>query len=178
MRAARYREAVEIVAGLLRDGTCHFEGEHYRVSVPMFGPRPDPPPPLVASLGGDRTIREIAPLADRVELKLISSATRGGALDTEAMARIPRSHLGDLVAKVRTVNTTVPLGVFALCSVGDDARTRRTEEALGDSFLGGFFGSAAKVAETMASLAELGIERVQVSPFTEASFELLAAQLF
>lgn len=178
VRAARYREAVTIVASLLRTGACDVAGEHYRVAVPLFGPRTDPPPPLVASLGGDRTIREIAPLVDRVELKLISSATRGGALDTAAMAAIPRSHVADLVAKVRAVNPDVPLGVFALCSAGTDARTRATADALGDSFLGGFFGEPAKVADTMHSLAELGIGRVQVSPFTEASFELLAAELF
>lgn len=178
VRASRYREAVTIVASLLRTGACEFAGEHYRVAVPLFGPRPDPPPPLVASLGGDRTIREIAPLVDRVELKLISSATRGGALDTAAMAAIPRSHLADLVAKVRAVNPDVPLGVFALCAAGSDARTRATADALGDSFLGGFFGEPAKVADTMRSLAELGIGRVQVSPFSEASFELLAADLF
>jgi alkanesulfonate monooxygenase SsuD/methylene tetrahydromethanopterin reductase-like flavin-dependent oxidoreductase (luciferase family) len=178
VRAARYREAVEIVGSLLRTGTCSHHGEHYRVEVPMFGPRTSPPPPLVASLGGDRTIRGIAPLVDRVELKLISTATRGGALDTAAMAAIPRSHLSDLVAKVRAVNPTVPLGVFILCSVGDDPMTRGIAAALGDSFLGGFFGDPAKVAASMHRLAEDGISRVQVSPFTDASFDLLAAELW
>jgi alkanesulfonate monooxygenase SsuD/methylene tetrahydromethanopterin reductase-like flavin-dependent oxidoreductase (luciferase family) len=178
VRAARYREAVTIAATLLREGMCSFSGEHYQVDVPVFGPRTSPPPPLIASLGGDRTIREIAPLVDRVELKLISAATRNGTLDTAAMAAIPASHLGELVAKVRAVNTTVPLGVFILCSVGDDPMTKGFSAALGDSFLGGFFGSATKVADSMRALAEFGITRIQVSPFSEASFDLLAAELF
>ena len=177
VRAGRYLEAIQIVRQLLADGSCSFHGRYYDVEVPVLGPRHDSPPRLVASLGGDRTIREIAPLVDRVELKLISSATRGGSLDVPALAEIPRSHLDDLVAKVRAVNPTVPLGVFVLCSVGDDDSTRSLEKALGDSFIGGFFGSAPKVAESLHDLAEAGISRVQISPFAGSSFELLAPHL-
>lgn len=178
-RAARYIEAVQIVRALLNDGTCTFEGQHYRIDVPGIGPRPAAgPPPLVASLGGDRTIRGIAPFVDRVELKLISAATRDGALDVPALAAIPRSHLDDLVRKVREVNATVPLGVFILCSVGEDARTKAIAGMLGDSFLGGFFGPASKVSESMLALADAGITRVQVSPMNEAGFSQLAPHLF
>ena len=177
-RAGRYSEAIQIVRALLADGRCTFHGHYYDVDVPVIGPRSTAsPPPLVASLGGDRTIREIAPLVDRVELKLISAATRGGQLELDKLASIPRSHLDDLVAKVRAVNATVPLSVFILCSVGDDARTRAVESMLGDSFLGGFFGEPSKVADSMHALAHAGISRVQVSPFTEQSFELLAPRL-
>ena len=112
---------------------------------PSSGRRTATSPPLVASLGGDRTIREIAPLVDRVELKLNAPATRDGSLDFVKLAEIPRSHLADLVAKVRAVNPTVPLGVLILCSVGEDARTRALEEQLGDSLMGGFFGPVDKV---------------------------------
>ena len=178
-RAARYAEAMTIVRDLLREGACTFEGEHYRVDAPMIGPRPaDGPPPLVASLGGPRTIRTVAPLVDRVELKLISAATRDGALEIPLLASIPRDHLLDLVARVRAVNTDAPLGVFILCGVGDDGMTRHVESVLGDSFLGGFFGSARKVADSMRALADAGIERVQVSPFNDRAFELLAGELF
>jgi len=178
-RAGRYAEAITIARALLADGRCTFNGRYYDIDVPTIGLRPgaDGRPPLVASLGGDRTIREIAPLVDRVELKLISAATRGGQLELDKLASIPRSHLDDLVTKVRAVNATVPLSVFILCSVGDDARTRAVESMLGDSFLGGFFGDAAKVADSMHALADAGISRVQVSPFTEQSFELLASRL-
>ena len=178
VRAGRYIEAVQIVRALFIDGSCRFSGAHYGVDVPMLGPRPTTgPPPLVASLGGDRTIRSIAPLVDRVELKLISSATRDGALDIAALANVPRSHLDDLVAKVRAVNPTVPLGVFILCGAGDDPTTTAVSAALGDSFLGSFFGDPAKVADSVRSLAAHGITRVQLSPFTDAAFPLLAKEL-
>lgn len=178
-RAGRYIEAVQIVRALLGTGSCRFEGEHYNIDVPGIGPRPaSGPPPLVASLGGDRTIRGIAPMADRVELKLISAATRDGTLDLPALSAIPRSHLTDLVGKVRAVNATVPLGVFILCSVGGDARTKAVSNLLGDSFLSGFFGEASKVADSMHALAEAGINRVQVSPLNDDTFALLAPCLF
>ena len=178
-RASRYIEAIKIVGPLLRDGHGAFTGEHYSTDVAVLGPRPDAgPPPLVASLGGARTIKHIAPLVDRVELKMISAATRDGALDVTMLAGIPRSHVSDLVAKVREVAPTVPIGLFVLCSIGTDARTKAMEDMLGDTFLGGFYGSAAKVAHNLAELADLGIERVQLSPFNDDGFEMLAPHVF
>ncbi len=53
-----------------------------------------------------------------------------------------------------------------------------TEAMLGDSFLGEFFGEPAKVAHSMMALADAGIDRVQVSPFADASFALLSSHLF
>jgi hypothetical protein len=94
------------------------------------------------------------------------------------MATVPESHLHDLVARIREVNPTVPLSVFILCAVGDDERTKAIEGMLGDSFLGGFYGSAAKVAESMFALETAGVDRVEVSPFTETSFAALAEHLF
>lgn len=179
VRASRFIEAVHIVRALFADGTCRFEGEHYQVDVPVLGPRPPMgPPALVASLGGDRTVREIAPLVDRVELKIISSATRDGALDLQALSGIPRSHLDDLVSKVRAVNPTVPLGAFILCAAGTDRLTKSMAAMVGNTFLGGFFGEPAKVADSLLALADVGLDRVQVSPIDDASFELLAPHLF
>ena len=178
-RAGMYIESAYIVRELFDTGGCTFSGKYYNINVPKIGPMPTAgPPPLVASLGGPRTIQGIAPIADRVEIKLISAITRNGSVDLPAMATIPESHLYDLVQQVREVNPTVPLSVFILCSVGDDARTAAVENMLGDSFLGGFYGSAAKVSESMFRLAEAGIDRVEVSPFTESSFANLATKLF
>ena len=178
-RAARYIEAITIVRELLRNRKGTFSGAHYTTDVVALGPNPTAgPPPLVASLGGARTIRNIAPLVDRVELKMISAATRNGSLDLSMLAGIPRSHVSDLVAKVREVNEHVPLGLFVLCSVGDDARTKAVAEMLDGTFLGGFYGEAAKVAEHVQGLADLGISRAQLSPFNDEGFELLAPHLF
>ena len=75
-RVDRYVEAVTIVGSLLRTRQCSFAGRHYQVEVPVLGPVVDRPPPLVVSVGGPRTIREVAPLADRVELAFNGAATR------------------------------------------------------------------------------------------------------
>jgi alkanesulfonate monooxygenase SsuD/methylene tetrahydromethanopterin reductase-like flavin-dependent oxidoreductase (luciferase family) len=98
-----YREAIVIARELLRTGTARFEGQYYNVDVPGIGPLCDPPPPLVASLGGPRTIREIAPLVDRVEIKAAGPATRAGALDLAALATVTHDHLRRLVERVRAV---------------------------------------------------------------------------
>ncbi|MBU3704481.1 MAG: LLM class flavin-dependent oxidoreductase [Ilumatobacteraceae bacterium] len=179
IRAERYIEAAHIVRSFFDTGACRFEGKHYDIDVPRLGPIPaEGAPPLVFSLGGPRTIRHIAPIADRVEVKLISQITRDGAVNLPAMASVPESHLHDLVRRIRDVNPTVPLSVFILCSAGNDERTKGVEGLLADSFLGGFYGAPGKVAASMMRLADAGIDRVEVSPFTEASFSLLAKELF
>ena len=175
-RAARYAEAIEIAGRLLRDGACQFHGRYYQVDVPIIGPRPEHPPPLVASLGGDRTIREIAPLVDRVEVKLISAATRGGTLDVAALAQVEREQLDSLVRKVRAANPTVPLSLFVLCSVGDDELTRSLEAALAGSFLSGFFGDPGKVA-AVRGLVDADISRVQLERVQPGELQLLADEL-
>jgi len=179
-RAGRLIEAVHIVRQLFDTGKASYHGAYYDIEVPFLGPQEHPiaPPPLVASLGGDRTIKGAGPYCDRIELKLISAATRDGALDLPKLASIPISHLHDLVAKVRAVNETAPLSVFILCSVGDDPQTKAVEEMLGDSFFGGFYGHPEKVASSMHALADAGLARVQVSPFSADSFEKLAPHLF
>ena len=106
-RARRYREAVLIARELLREGRCRFEGEFYGIDVPVIGPLGDgvAAPPLVASLGGPWTIRHIAPLVDRVELKF-GSTTRGGDLSMDALAAVT---LGD-AANVAAVRGGRPSG--------------------------------------------------------------------
>ena len=179
IRAERYIEAAHIVRRFFDTGSCVFEGKHYNIDVPRLGPvPPEGAPPLVCSLGGPRTIRNIAPIADRVEVKLISQITRDGSVNLPAMASVPESHLHDLVKQIRDVNPSVPLSVFILCSAGEDDRTKGVEALLGDSFLGGFYGAPGKVATSMMNLADAGVDRIEVSPFTEASFSALARELF
>ena len=47
----------------------------------------------------------------------------------------------------------------------------------GDSFMGGFFGAPEKVAASLAGLASAGVSRVELSPFSGETFELLAPHL-
>ena len=56
-RISRYIEAITIAGELLRTRHCTYHGEYYGVDVDILGPDVAPPP-LVASVGGPRSIRE------------------------------------------------------------------------------------------------------------------------
>jgi hypothetical protein len=175
-RAGRYAESMHVVRELFRHGTCSFQGEFVRVEVPMIGPAVDPPP-LVASVGGPRTIREVVPLVDRVELKLSSGATRGGSLDLAKLAEVDLDHLKELVDRVRAVRDDVPIGVFLMVGCGDHPRVAGLRQMLGDSFMGSLLGEPAAVADVVRSLAGHGIERAQLTPYTPDTLALLAPHL-
>ena len=171
-RARRYREAVLIARALLRAGHCRFQGEFYDIDVPVIGPMPSdaglPPVPLVASLGGPWTIRHIAPLVDRVEIKF-GRTTRDGALSMEALASVTRDELAASVAAVREVAPDVPIGVFTMIAVGTDAEVAPLRARVGDELYGSFIGSREQVLDSLYSLAEFGIDRVQVSELLKGS---------
>lgn len=173
-RAGRYAEAMHVVRELFRSGTCNFQGEFVRVDVPMIAPQVDTPPPLVASVGGPRTISEVVPLVDRVELKLSSGATRGGSLDIGKLADVDLDHLDDLVGRVRSVRDDIPIGVFLMIGCGDHPRVHAMKEVLGGSLMGSLLGEPEAVADSVRSLADHGIERVQLTPYTPDTLPLLA----
>jgi alkanesulfonate monooxygenase SsuD/methylene tetrahydromethanopterin reductase-like flavin-dependent oxidoreductase (luciferase family) len=176
-RAARYAEAMQIVRQIFDGDACRFEGRYYHVDLPKLRTQPDRPPPLVGSLGGPRTVREVGPLVDRIEINVGSPATRGGLLDLAVLAGVERAHLDALLQRIRDVNPTAPLGLLVLCNIGEDERTRAYEDQMVGSFLGEFFGPPKKVADSLFRLEDLGISRVQISPFTESSFDQLAPYL-
>ena len=176
VRAGMYAEAMHIVRTLFRDRRCTFAGDHYTIDIPSIAPNVEPPP-LVASVGGPRTIREITPLVDRVELKIASGATRGGHLDFARLARIELDELRALVEQVRTVRDDVPLGVFIMVGCGDHPRLQALGDTLGDSLMGSFVGEPEAVADAVRALADVGIERVQLTPYTPETITLLAPYL-
>jgi alkanesulfonate monooxygenase SsuD/methylene tetrahydromethanopterin reductase-like flavin-dependent oxidoreductase (luciferase family)/ketosteroid isomerase-like protein len=175
-RAGRYREAMTIVRALFDDGACSFRGDHHVVEVPTIGPAVAPPP-LVGSVGGPRTIREITPLVDRVELKVSSTATRGGTLELGALAAIDLDDLDRLIGLVRDVDADIPIGVFLMAGCGDHPRVRALGAALGDGLMGSLVGEPAAVAERILALADRGLDRVQLTPYTPDTIELLAPHL-
>jgi alkanesulfonate monooxygenase SsuD/methylene tetrahydromethanopterin reductase-like flavin-dependent oxidoreductase (luciferase family) len=179
VRASMYIEALGIVRSLFDSGACHHDGEYYNVQVDNLRPASlSSSPLLVGSVGGNRTVREGAPLLDVCEIKGSSASTRGGDLDFGVLGTIPRSHLGDMVAKVREVNGDAPLGMFCFCSGIDDARTRKVRDTMPeDAYYRGFISpDASEVADTIWDLQELGITRATVSPFTDAAFPPLMAE--
>jgi alkanesulfonate monooxygenase SsuD/methylene tetrahydromethanopterin reductase-like flavin-dependent oxidoreductase (luciferase family) len=175
-RAGMFAESAQIVRTLMHDGTCEFHGDHYDIDVPVVGPLGDRPPLLVGSVGGPRTIREVSPHLDRVELKAQSAATKGGSLDLAVMSTVRDEHLIELIDRVRTVRPDVEISMFTLFSIGDDAVTENVGGLMRDG--GGlfrrFFGSAEHVAEGLDWLASLGISSASLSPMSPHSLELLA----
>lgn len=180
-RAGRYFEAVTIVRELFHAGACRFQGEYYDVDVPMIAPPCERPPVLAVSVGGPRTIREVAPLGDIVEIKASARATRAGGRDggsdVDVLATVTTDDLRAMVDQVRVANPTAPLGMFALVAVGDTPRVRERAAVLGDNLYGGFVGAAAKVADNLLALADLGISRVQLTEAAPGTLDALAGQL-
>lgn len=177
-RAGAFIESVQIVKSLLQTHKCAFSGRYYNVDVANIGPVCPVPPPLVCSVGGHRTIREVTPHADRVEIKASSPSTRQGAVDLAAMAEIPDEHLIDLIAQVRAIKPEIEIGMFVFCNVGDDERTKELSRVMGDRLYSRFYGPPEKVAEGFAWLGEVGISRCQVSAIDDASLDRLAPVLF
>ena len=173
VRARMYREALLIVREIFRTGACTFRGEHYTMDVPKLSALPTDPIPLVASVGGPWTVRNITPLVDRVELKF-GRTTRGGALDVAALASVTRDELRGMVDDVRSVRSDIPIGLFLLIAVGDDDTVAPVRDMLGSNLCGQFVGPPAKVLENLRALEELGISRVQVTEFLPASIARLA----
>lgn len=169
-RARRYREAVLIARELLREGRCRFRGEFYDIDVPVIGPLGDGvvAPPLVASLGGPWTIRHIAPLVDRVELKF-GNTTRSGDLSMDALAAVTLGDLAANVAAVREVAPDVPIGAFAMIAVGSDDEVGAVRGRVGSELYGSFVGSRQQVLEALDGLADVGVDRVQVSELVKGS---------
>ena len=168
VRARRYREAVQIVARLFRDGCCQFEGEFYSIDVPVIGPHCSVAPQLAVSVGGPWTMRNVAPLADRVELKA-GRSTRGGDLDLATLASVTRDEIAGMVRQVREVAPDVPIGLFTMIAAGDPDEVAHVSSSLGDGLYSTFVGEPAKVLDSLRSLEDIGIDRVQVSEFVKGS---------
>jgi len=176
-RAGMYIEAIQIVRSLLTEGTCSFNGNYYQVDTKNLGPLGDHPPLLIGSVGGPRTVREVTPFLDRVEIKASSASTRGGRLDMEVLADVTDSHLLSMIEKVRNIRPDIELGMFVLCNAGTDQFTKGIEAKMGDGLYSRFFGSPEKVADGLGWLAEQGISRAQLSPFDDTSLDRLAPYL-
>jgi alkanesulfonate monooxygenase SsuD/methylene tetrahydromethanopterin reductase-like flavin-dependent oxidoreductase (luciferase family) len=175
-RARALAEALQIVRQLVTTGTCQFTGEHYSIDVPCLGPLSDTPPPIVAAVGSPWTMRHVTPLCDRVELKM-GRTTRGGALDFAALASVTLDEVVDMVATVRRAKPDVPVSVLAFVAAGDSPTVQFMAKALGNSFYGSLCGDPGEVAETLASLSAIGVDRVQVTEFAPDSFTALAPLL-
>lgn len=67
-RIDRMKEALTIMKALWADGSCTFEGEHYKITNAQGFPRPSTPggPPIVVGGGGKKVLTIAAQMADTI----------------------------------------------------------------------------------------------------------------
>ncbi len=179
-RVSRYVEALTIVKALLATRQCQFDGAHYQIDISgtqKLAATWETPPPLIAAAGGPRSIRETAPLVDRLEIKASARATRAGSLDFATMATVTEDELATNAERAHDANPDVPLGVFILVAVGDDPMVQGLKAGLGNGYLGNFIGHAEDVASSLDSLRRFGIDRVQLTELAPGSHSRLAEAL-
>jgi alkanesulfonate monooxygenase SsuD/methylene tetrahydromethanopterin reductase-like flavin-dependent oxidoreductase (luciferase family) len=164
-RAGMYIEAMQVVRELLHTGRCKFAGRHYRIEIgaPGLADLATPPPLLVGSAGGPRTLREIPRFVDRIEVKPNAPATRGGTLDLARYGAVSESDVRGAVARVRSVREDLPIGTFVLVAAVPAERVAAVRAPFGQGFLSRFIGEPASVAQALGDLEGLGFDRVQLT---------------
>jgi len=179
-RVSMYVEALQIVRQLLATGQCRFAGNFYNIDISgdqALGQVTDNPPALVASAGGPRAVREVTPLVDRVEIKASARATRVGHLDFEIMATVTEDEVRSNVERVRSIDESVPIGIFILTGAGQDPMVQALRAGLQGGYLSRFIGEPAEVAVALRELGEMGIDRVQLTQMVPGSHTALAPYL-
>lgn len=170
-RVSRFEEAIQIIAGLLRERHANFQGAYYSANeceLRPLGPRPQGPPIMVGA-GGPRMLRLAARYADAWN-----------------------ADFGTTPESIRTLNDAVDT---ACREVGRDPATLARSASLkvdvsgpdlpGDEWIASvwngkeFSGSSKELAATLRSYSDAGINHVQVwlNPNTVAGIEAFAPVL-
>ena len=171
-RARMFHEAAQIVREVLAGRACTFEGEHYRVDLPELNQPDATPPPLVLSVGSPWTMRNVTPLADRVELKM-GRSTRGGGLDLGALGSVTRDEVASMVDTVKAAKPDVEVSVLAFVACGAGVEAMR--DTIGtEGIYSTWLGEPEAVAAELRTLADLGIDRVNISQWTPGSLGAVA----
>ncbi len=176
-RARRFKEAVTIVRQLLRGG-CQFEGEFYRIDLPAAGPMVDPPPPLVAALGGSWTLREVGPLVDVIEIASMAAAARSGTMSMGAYGSTTLDDLRRLVDEARAANPAARLGLSVYVATGDETELDYFRKRFTGDAIAPLAGPPAQVADALRTFEQLGFDRVTVLPPLPGTAAALAPHLF
>jgi alkanesulfonate monooxygenase SsuD/methylene tetrahydromethanopterin reductase-like flavin-dependent oxidoreductase (luciferase family) len=182
VRVQMLKEALTIARQLLTSGGCRFEGDHYKVDVAdgVFSPLLAPelaPPPLIVSAGGRVSVGATAGLVDRLELTSTGPATRGGALDFSVYQTIGEELFTELIAVARDKAPELPIGTYVMVAVGDSPMVEMVRGMAGDGLLGRFVGEPSAVAQALADLEGLGLDRVQLTEMAPGSIDALAPHL-
>lgn len=190
-RIERLREAVQIARQFFGTGAVNFDGVHYTVSVPVGGLLPvDSAPPITVGAAGPNAIRAAAGVADRVDFQ--PDALQGGVVDLARYNSFGVEQLRAGVDAVRRVADEIgrelPLSqspfVLVTENAADGAEQRREmadslglERSVMDRSLGTIVGTAAEVADRLASSAEAGCDRVHLQALHPEVAERLAPAL-
>jgi alkanesulfonate monooxygenase SsuD/methylene tetrahydromethanopterin reductase-like flavin-dependent oxidoreductase (luciferase family) len=174
-RAGMYIEALQVVRELLHTGRCKFAGEHYRIEIgePGLADLTTPPPLLVGSAGGPRTLRALPPLVDRIEVKPNAPATRGGSLDLAKYGAVSEADVRAAAERVRSVRADIPIGTFILVGAVPAAHAAQLRAPFGSGFLSRFLGEPGSVAQALCDLEGLGFGRVQLTEIAPGTLERL-----
>jgi alkanesulfonate monooxygenase SsuD/methylene tetrahydromethanopterin reductase-like flavin-dependent oxidoreductase (luciferase family) len=179
-RVSMYVEALQIASSLITTGQCSFAGEFYNIDIGgehRLAEVTDNPPPLIASAGGPRALREVTPMVDRVEIKASARASRVGYLDFDIMASVTEEEVRNNVERVRNIDASIPIGIFILTGVGDDPVVHNLKAGLKGGYLSRFMGDAAEVANALQELGEMGIDRIQLTQLAPGAHSALAEHL-
>ncbi|MFT7219516.1 MAG: hypothetical protein ACI8Z1_001131 [Candidatus Azotimanducaceae bacterium] len=112
-----------------------------------------------------------------MEIKASARSTRGGAIDLGLMASVTLDEVKRSVERVRAVSDDIPMGIFLLIAAGETSAVSEMKAMMGNGYLGQFMGHPDVVAEALASLTDLGIDRVQLTEFVPGSHAALAPRL-
>ncbi len=171
-RYSRFAEAIQIIHGLLKNGSVDFEGEFYtakQAELVLRGPRPQGPPINIAA-GGPKMLQLVARYADawnwwgwdetldQMKVRL------GPIIDSLEEACEAEDRDPSTLGRTFDLYTVVPHG-FSTLGVG----------LLGDKMDRPVTGTSEEIADYILSVGDLGFEEVRcdVVPKTAAAVQAM-----
>jgi probable F420-dependent oxidoreductase len=171
-RVDRFEEALAIITGLLRKGHVDFHGAYHTArecELRPRGPRPQGPPVMVGTRGGERMMRLAARYADAWNRDFLAANSDVARFSAEDLAAW-RSRIDAACAAVgREPATLAPTAAVLIDLPGTAGREG----------WGALTGSPEELAEGLRAYARAGFAHVQLwlEPFTVQAVEAFAPTL-
>lgn len=157
-RAARFEEAIGIIAPLLRDGTVNFQGRYHSAAGCILQPRGPSPsgPPIWIGAKGERMLRIAARYADGYV-----------AIWPTTLAEVvaERERLAAACADAGRDPATIDLVVGTHVLLPEDARSASDDRAIS--------GTHEEIAARLQSFADAGVPHVVIDPRPDISLRAL-----
>jgi alkanesulfonate monooxygenase SsuD/methylene tetrahydromethanopterin reductase-like flavin-dependent oxidoreductase (luciferase family) len=157
-RYSRFAEAIEIIHGLLKDGSVDFDGEFHfarEAELVLRGPRPQGPPIIIAA-AGPRMLRLVARYADEWNWWTVEAG------QTESL-RIIVEELETACTECDRDPASLrrSLDVYTVDPLGQAAAKNPEDTGL-------VTGSSTEIAETLLAFGELGFEEVRCDVYPKS----------